>query len=215
MVDTASFKQFARQRGLQIAERQRLVAQAVAVLEQQDAVGVEAAETVIVGVDAFRPLPVSEREAVLEERHELHAAHVVGQREQQDVEVTVHETSEFARHRQLCREQSVACFVRVNDKPADGVTPMIAPLPLAVTSTRGWMRRLGKRWKKLHRLIYVIGILGVWHFYWQVKLDTLEALIYAGILIALFAFRLLDWQRRRRKGMAGPRSHDDRIAHPR
>jgi sulfoxide reductase heme-binding subunit YedZ len=96
-----------------------------------------------------------------------------------------------------------------------GVTALLLLVPLAATSTNGMMRRLGKRWKKLHRLIYVIGILGVWHFYWQVKLDTLEALIYAGILIALLAFRLLDWQRRRRKGIAGPRSHDDRIAHPR
>jgi len=96
-----------------------------------------------------------------------------------------------------------------------GMTALLLLVPLAVTSTNAMMRRLGKRWKKLHRLIYVIGILGVWHFYWQVKLDTLEALIYAGILTVLLAFRLVDWRRRERRKMAGPRSHDDRIAHPR
>ena len=52
------------------------------------------------------------------------------------------------------------------------------------------MRRLGKRWVKLHRLVYVIAILGAWHFYWQVKLDTLEALVYAMVLAALLAVRL-------------------------
>jgi len=96
-----------------------------------------------------------------------------------------------------------------------GITALLLLVPLAVTSTNAMMRRLGKRWKKLHRLIYVIGILGVWHFYWQVKLDTLEALIYAGILTVLLAFRLVDWRRRERRKVAGPRSHDDRIAHPR
>ena len=96
-----------------------------------------------------------------------------------------------------------------------GVTALLLLLPLAATSTKGMMRRLGARWKKLHRLIYVIGILGVWHFYWQVKLDTLEALIYAGILAALLGFRLVDRWRRKRPGAVGPRSNDDRIAHPR
>ena len=51
-----------------------------------------------------------------------------------------------------------------------------------LTSTNSMMRRLGRRWQKLHRLIYVIAILGVWHFYWQVKQDILEPLIYALIL---------------------------------
>ena len=96
-----------------------------------------------------------------------------------------------------------------------GVTALLLLVPLAATSTNGMMRRLGKRWKKLHRLIYVIGILGVWHFYWQVKLDTLEALIYAGILTVLLAFRLVDRRSRERRKLAGPRSQDDRIAHPR
>jgi len=97
-----------------------------------------------------------------------------------------------------------------------GVLALLLLLPLAATSTRGMMRRLGTRWQKLHRMVYVIAILGVWHFYWQVKLDTLEALIYAGILAALLGFRLVDRRRRRKRlSAAGPRSTHDRIAHPR
>ena len=58
------------------------------------------------------------------------------------------------------------------------------------------MRRLGKRWQKLHRLVYPIAILGVWHFYWQVKLDTLEAIVYAAILAVLLGYRLFyRWRR--------------------
>jgi len=52
------------------------------------------------------------------------------------------------------------------------------------------MRRLGKSWQKLHRLIYVIAVVAVWHFYWQVKLDTLDASIYALVLAILLATRV-------------------------
>jgi sulfoxide reductase heme-binding subunit YedZ len=64
-------------------------------------------------------------------------------------------------------------------------------VPLAATSTHAMMRRLGRRWQKLHRLVYLIAILGVVHFYWQVKLDTLEPLIYATILAILLGYRLI------------------------
>ena len=74
-----------------------------------------------------------------------------------------------------------------------GFSALLLLLPLALTSTRGMMRRLGANWKKLHRLVYLIAILGVWHFYWQVKLDTLEPTVYAAILAALLAYRL--WRR--------------------
>lgn len=70
-----------------------------------------------------------------------------------------------------------------------GFTAFLLLIPLAVTSTRGWIRRLGPRWKKLHRLVYVAAILGVWHYYWLVKADVRTPLIYAGILIVLFGFR--------------------------
>jgi sulfoxide reductase heme-binding subunit YedZ len=73
---------------------------------------------------------------------------------------------------------------------------LLALIPLAVTSTNRMMRKLGRRWQTLHRLIYPIAILGVWHYYWQVKADIREPLIYAGILAALFGYRI--WLRRRR-----------------
>lgn len=80
-----------------------------------------------------------------------------------------------------------------------GMTALVLLIPLAVTSTNGMMRRLGRRWQKLHRLVYLIAILGVWHFYWQVKQDILEPLIYAGILAVLFAIRFYYYLQRKRK----------------
>jgi sulfoxide reductase heme-binding subunit YedZ len=70
-----------------------------------------------------------------------------------------------------------------------GFLALLLLIPLAVTSTNKMMRRLGRRWQKLHRLIYVIAVLGVWHFYWQVKRDIREPLIYAGILAVLLGYR--------------------------
>lgn len=72
-----------------------------------------------------------------------------------------------------------------------GFTALLLLIPLAVTSTNGMMRRLGRRWQKLHRLVYVIAILGVWHFYWQVKRDVREPLIYIGILVVLLGYRIV------------------------
>jgi len=71
-----------------------------------------------------------------------------------------------------------------------GMAGLLMLVPLAVTSTRGMMRRLGKRWQKLHRLVYVVAILGVWHFYWQVKLDTLAPTVYALVLALLLGARV-------------------------
>lgn len=71
-----------------------------------------------------------------------------------------------------------------------GMAGLLMLIPLAATSTRGMMRRLGKRWQKLHRLVYIIAIVAVWHFYWQVKLDTLDASIYAVILAVLLGSRI-------------------------
>lgn len=82
-----------------------------------------------------------------------------------------------------------------------GVAALILLMALAMTSTSGMMRRLGRRWKQLHQLIYPIAILGVWHFYWQVKEDVLEPLIYAGVLLFLFSVRVwYRWRRRRSLG---------------
>jgi len=83
-----------------------------------------------------------------------------------------------------------------------GFTGLLLLIPLAVTSTNGMMRRLGRRWQSLHRLVYVIAILGVWHFYWQVKRDVREPLIYAGILGILLGYRLLRARTRQRASVA-------------
>ena len=81
-----------------------------------------------------------------------------------------------------------------------GFTALLLLIPLAMTSTNAMMRRLGRRWQKLHRLIYVIAVLGVWHFYWQVKRDVREPLVYAGILALLLGYR---WARAQRKAAIG------------
>lgn len=76
-----------------------------------------------------------------------------------------------------------------------GFAALLLLIPLAVTSTGGMMRRLGRRWQKLHKLIYVIVPLGVWHFYWLVKKDVTEPLIYATIVAFLLGYRY--WRKQR------------------
>jgi methionine sulfoxide reductase heme-binding subunit len=71
-----------------------------------------------------------------------------------------------------------------------GMTAFLLMIPLAVTSTKGAIRRMGRRWKKLHRLIWVVAALGTIHFLWAVKKDIREPLIYAGIFAALLLLRL-------------------------
>jgi sulfoxide reductase heme-binding subunit YedZ len=63
-------------------------------------------------------------------------------------------------------------------------------LPLAITSTRGWMKRLGKRWKRLHQLIYIVGLLVIVHYVWLVKSDIRVPLIYGGIILLLLIARI-------------------------
>lgn len=74
-----------------------------------------------------------------------------------------------------------------------GVAAWLALLPLAITSTRGWMRRLGRNWGRLHRLVYAAAALAVLHFWWVVKADIREPLLYAAILALLMGWRL--WRR--------------------
>jgi sulfoxide reductase heme-binding subunit YedZ len=78
-----------------------------------------------------------------------------------------------------------------------GATALLLLIPLAITSTRGMMRRLGRHWGQLHRLVYAAAILACLHFLWLVKADKREPLIYLATLIGLLAFRL-PWRRRRR-----------------
>jgi sulfoxide reductase heme-binding subunit YedZ len=71
-----------------------------------------------------------------------------------------------------------------------GFAAFLLIVPLAATSTKGWIRRLGKRWRLLHRLIYVSAALGVAHYYLLVKADVREPLLYAGILGVLLVVRM-------------------------
>ena len=71
-----------------------------------------------------------------------------------------------------------------------GVSAFLLLVPLALTSTKGWIRRLGRRWQLLHRLVYPAAILAVVHFYWQVKADTFWPLVTGAILVFLLLLRL-------------------------
>ena len=80
-----------------------------------------------------------------------------------------------------------------------GFAAFVLLVPLAITSTNRMIRRLGRRWSQLHRLVYLIAMLGVVHFWWlkEDKNDLSEPWLYAGIVSALLLFRLLypAWQR--------------------
>ncbi len=83
-----------------------------------------------------------------------------------------------------------------------GFIAFVSMVPLALTSTAGWIRRLGGRnWQRLHRLIYLTGIAAVTHYWWKVKADTLHPAIYAAIVAVLLGFRVVlaikrsRWQR--------------------
>lgn len=78
-----------------------------------------------------------------------------------------------------------------------GFTSFILLIPLAITSTNKMVERLQYRWIQLHRLIYLISMLAVLHFWWMVKLDTTEPMIYAIILAGLLGFRLFYYLKRK------------------
>jgi methionine sulfoxide reductase heme-binding subunit len=75
-----------------------------------------------------------------------------------------------------------------------GMFAIVLLLSMAVTSTTAMRRKMGRRWQKLHNSVYLVGILGVSHYWWQVKKDITEPLIYALILTVLLGYRL--WDRR-------------------
>ncbi|WP_255323116.1 protein-methionine-sulfoxide reductase heme-binding subunit MsrQ [Lysobacter sp. K5869] len=74
-----------------------------------------------------------------------------------------------------------------------GFAAWLLLVPLALTSTQGMMRRLGRLWGRLHQLVYAIAVLAVLHFWWLVKSDIREPALYAGILAALLGWRV--WKR--------------------
>ena len=82
-----------------------------------------------------------------------------------------------------------------------GFSAFLILCAMTATSTARIRRRMGRRWQKLHNAVYVAAILGVWHYWWQVKLDASDPAIYAVILTALLAYRL--WRRRNRASPAG------------
>lgn len=84
-------------------------------------------------------------------------------------------------------------FVDVTQRPytVAGMLALLLMIPLAVTSTRGFQRRLKRNWSRIHMSTYVVGVLAVTHYVWQTRLDLLEPLIYAAILTILLGERLL------------------------
>jgi sulfoxide reductase heme-binding subunit YedZ len=92
-----------------------------------------------------------------------------------------------------------------------GFTSLLLLVPLAITSTKGWVRRLGgKVWNRLHRLVYVAAAGGVLHYLWLVKVDTRTPVLFGLVLVALLATRLepgrfrTAWRRARKNGSPAP-----------
>jgi len=96
----------------------------------------------------------------------------------------------------------------VVDRPyiTAGFAAFVLMIPLAITSTRGWIRRLGKRWVTLHRLVYLSAGLGVLHFYWRVKADTLWPVVAAAVLALLLGVRVW-WASTRSKAVEPGQGH--------
>jgi sulfoxide reductase heme-binding subunit YedZ len=87
-----------------------------------------------------------------------------------------------------------------------GFTAFLLLVPLALTSTKGWIRRLGKKWALLHRLVYLSAICAVIHFAWKVKVFTGDPVLYAAMLAVLLGFRVLwIW---RQSHIAAPRGSE-------
>jgi methionine sulfoxide reductase heme-binding subunit len=92
-----------------------------------------------------------------------------------------------------------------------GFVAFLLLIPLALTSTRGWMKRLGRNWKRLHRLAYAAGVLGVLHYIWVKKVFFGEPVVYAVILALLLAVRIppvrraIVAQRQKRQGQSNKR----------
>lgn len=97
-------------------------------------------------------------------------------------------------------------FGQIAKKPwlTVGFAAWLLLVPLAITSTQGWMRRLKRSWGRLHKAIYAIGVLAVLHFWWLVKSDIREPLLYAAILAVLLGWRLARTVLTRRRTAAAP-----------
>jgi methionine sulfoxide reductase heme-binding subunit len=80
-----------------------------------------------------------------------------------------------------------------------GMATWLTLLPLAITSTKGWVKRLGKRWTKLHRLVYVAAITGTVHYLWAVKKDTFFPVVYLATFALLLLYRVISARRKSRR----------------
>lgn len=93
-----------------------------------------------------------------------------------------------------------------------GFTGFVLMIPLAITSTAGWIRRLGgKRWQMLHRAIYITAVCGVVHYYWLVKSDVRKPVEYGAIVAALLAWRIGSWISGRRRKAGAVRVTRDKV----
>ena len=111
---------------------------------------------------------------------------------------TLHASSYFVFDQELS-PTAIAADVQEHPWVLLGFTAFTLLIPLAVTSTTGWVRRLGgRRWRALHQLIYVAAAAAVLHFLWLVKLDVRKPVFYAVALVALLSIRLVYLRRDRR-----------------
>ena len=92
---------------------------------------------------------------------------------------------------------------------AAGLVTLLMLVPLAITSTDRMMRRLGKNWRRLHRLVYVIGCCGLLHYWWLLKEGRLDALGVTVVLLILLGYRVLAWS-----GLGKQSKHDDGMETP-
>ena len=114
----------------------------------------------------------------------------------------------LARTRPVVRPRTPSAPTSSSGRTSRWASPRSLMLvPLAITSTAGWMRRLGPRWHRLHRLVYPAAILGVAHFWWQVKADWREPAVYAVLLAGLLAWRV---RRARREEPVAPNGRCER-----
>jgi sulfoxide reductase heme-binding subunit YedZ len=96
-----------------------------------------------------------------------------------------------------------------------GFLGFVLLIPLAITSTAGWVRRLGgKRWQQLHRAIYISAVCGVVHYYWLVKSDVRKPLFYGALVGILLLWRLGDWFFKRGSAVASKLSAQRARANP-
>ena len=113
---------------------------------------------------------------------------------------TVMDSSPKPERTRLTAEDWEVAALQLIAEQGVGALAVLCLAPLAATSTHGWMRRLGRGWKRLHALVYPAAILSVLHFDWMRagKHDLLEPRLYALVLALLLAVRLPGWWRGRR-----------------